>query len=164
MSDVTCRFFCAFFVPCNTGLKLSARLFGQTGHECRQQCQLLQRETVKRVICKTTHPGYFCGSHGTSLVEVDNDCVIQEKHINDSLVVRYFWASPVCRHVCFRQKTCFNPTPRITFAVMSTHLACWKIRGERQPQNISSVSEKVLSSILYDFWVFLFSLKQCVFS
>jgi len=100
----------------------------------------------------------------TILVEVDRDCVIQEKHINDSLVNSYFRASPVCRHVCFRQNTCFDPSPRCTFAVMSTHLACWKIRGERQPQNISSVSEKVLSSILYDFWVFLFSLKQCVFS
>jgi len=44
----------------------------------------------QEVICKATHPGYFCGFH-TSLVEVDRrDCVIQEKHINDSLVIRYF--------------------------------------------------------------------------
>ena len=39
-----------FFVPClrgNSGRKPSARLFTQTGHECRRRCQLLQRETVK---------------------------------------------------------------------------------------------------------------------
>ena len=44
------NFFVLFFVPCNRGLKLSARLFDQTGHECRRQCQLLQPEweTVKR--------------------------------------------------------------------------------------------------------------------
>jgi len=37
-----------FFVPSNSGRKPSARLFTQTGHECRRQCQLLQRETVNR--------------------------------------------------------------------------------------------------------------------
>jgi len=39
---------CLFFFSCNRGRKLSATLFDQTGHECRRQCQLLQRETVKR--------------------------------------------------------------------------------------------------------------------
>jgi len=55
---------------------------------------------------------------GPSLIEAD--CVIQEKHINDTLVVRYFRASPVGRHVCFRQHTCFDPFSRCTF----DHLAC----------------------------------------
>ena len=72
----------------------------------------------------------------TSLVEVDRDCVIQEKHINDSLVVRYFRACPVCRHVCFRQNPCFDPPPRYTFAVMSNNLACWKNRGARSVSRV----------------------------
>ena len=59
---------------------------------------------------------------GPSLIEAD--CVIQEKHINDTLVVRYFRASPVGRHVCFRQHTCFDPAPRCTFDAVSNHLAC----------------------------------------
>ena len=37
--------------------------------------------------------------------------------------VRYFRASPVCWHVCFRQHTCFDPSSRWTFAAMSNHLA-----------------------------------------
>jgi len=32
----------------NSGRKPTARLFTQTGHECRRRCQLLQRETVNR--------------------------------------------------------------------------------------------------------------------
>jgi len=137
MSDITCRFFCAFLVPCNRGLKLLARLFAQTGHESRRQCQLLQRETVNSSFTRPHALGIFLGP--TSLVEVDRDCVIQEKHINDSLVVRYFRASPVCRHVCFRQKTCLDPSPRCTFAVMSNHLACWENCGERQPRKFENL-------------------------
>ena len=52
------------------------------------------------------------------------DCVIQDKHINDSLVVRYFRAASVGRHVYFRQHSCFDPSSRCTFAAMSNHLAC----------------------------------------
>jgi len=76
----------------------------------------------------------------TSLVEVDPDCVIQEKHINDSLVVRYFRASPVYRHVCFRQKPCFDPSPRCTFAFLSNHSACWKNRGKSQPRKFENLT------------------------
>ena len=76
----------------------------------------------------------------TSLVEVDRDCVIQEKHINDSMVVRYFRAFPVCRHVCFRQKPCFDPSPRCALAVLSSHLACWENCGERQPRKFENLT------------------------
>jgi hypothetical protein len=65
--------------------------------------------------------GIFVGPI-TSLIEAD--CVIQEKHINDTLVVRYFQAFPVGRHVCFRQHTCFDPASRCTFDAVSNHLAC----------------------------------------
>jgi len=63
MSDITCRFFCAFFVPCNRGLKLSEvvcsnRTWVQTTMPTAAagDCQ--------EVICKATHPGYLCESHG----------------------------------------------------------------------------------------------------
>ena len=50
MSDITCRFMCVFFLysVSNSGWKPTARLFAQTGHECRRRCQLLQRDTVNR--------------------------------------------------------------------------------------------------------------------
>ena len=35
-------------LPCNRCREKSARLFTQLGHECRRQCQLLQRNTVNR--------------------------------------------------------------------------------------------------------------------
>jgi len=37
MSDITCRFMCVFFLyrVSNSGRKTTARLFTQTGHECR---------------------------------------------------------------------------------------------------------------------------------
>jgi len=51
MSDITYRFMCVLFFlysVFNSGRKPTARLFTQTGHECRRRCQLLQRETVNR--------------------------------------------------------------------------------------------------------------------
>jgi len=118
----------------------------------------------QEVIYKATRLGYFCGSN-TSLVEAD--CVIQEKHINDSLVVRYFRASPVGRHVCFRQHTCFDPSPRCTCAAMSNHLA--KICRERQPrkfQNLTLVAYRRKHFRIFCMIVLVFSssLKQCFWS
>ena len=42
-----CVLLCSYRAS-NSGRKLSARLFTQTGHECRRQCQLLQWETINR--------------------------------------------------------------------------------------------------------------------
>jgi len=89
---------------------------------------------------------------GTGLVEVVRDCVIQEKHMNNSPIVRYFGASPVCRHVCFRQKPCFDPSPRCTFAVMSID-KLEKSRGASAAKfwkpDVSSVSEKKHFRVFY---------------
>ena len=56
-----------FFVPCIRGQKLSARLFAQTGHECRRQCQLLAVGDCQEVIYKATRPEYFFSSNNTAL-------------------------------------------------------------------------------------------------
>ena len=71
-------------LPCNRCREKSARLFTQLGHECRRQCQLLQRNTVNRLYARNTPwvlvwvPCWF-GSL-PSLVEAY--CIIQEKHIS----------------------------------------------------------------------------------
>jgi len=123
-------------------------------------CTLQQRlETIGKVICsnstwvQATMPTATAGCQGaiffvrphalgifvgpTCLVEAD--CIIQEKHINDSLV-RYFRVSLVCWHACFRQHTCFDPFSRCTFAAMSNNLACSKNRGERQLRKFENLT------------------------
>jgi len=67
--------------------------------------------------------GIFVGPI-TSLIE--GDCVIQEKHKNNSLVVRYFRVSPVDRHVCSRQYTCFDLSSWCTLELRQTiwHAVC----------------------------------------
>ena len=57
----------------NSGRKPTARLFTQTGHQCRRRCQLLQRKTVNRWFPSPHARGIFLGPI-TCLVETD--CVI----------------------------------------------------------------------------------------
>jgi len=57
----------------NSGRKPTARLFTQTGHECRRRCQLLQRETVNRQFTRPHALGVFLGPIKCL---VETDCVI----------------------------------------------------------------------------------------
>jgi len=90
----------------------------------------------------------------TSLVEAD--CVIQEKHIGNSLLLssQIFRTATVGVHVCCRQHTCLNPCSRCTFDVMSNHLACCLSKKFSCSMNAIVL---VVSSWLSTYWSFVTS-------
>jgi len=85
-----------FFLYCasNSSRKPSARLFTQTGHECRRQCQLLQWETVNRWFTRPHALGIFWvpSRFSSRLTTVF-------KRNTSVIVVKYLRAAPVGIHV-----------------------------------------------------------------